>query len=73
MKALGVTFWISHKGKELQTMLEKEYELPTYTVYVIIAVATIIVGLLLGGVSVIRSDTVNQDIPWSKLTSKNVI
>jgi hypothetical protein len=52
MKALGVTFWISHKGKELQTMLEKEYELPTYTVYVIIAVATIIVGLLLGGITV---------------------
>ena len=32
-------------------MLEQEYELPTYSVYVIIAVATIVVGLLLGGVS----------------------
>jgi thiol-disulfide isomerase/thioredoxin len=52
MKALGVTYWISQKGKELQTMLEKEYELPTYTVYVIIAVATIVVGLLLGGITV---------------------
>ena len=64
MKALGVTYWISQKGKELQTMLEKEYELPTYTVYMIIAVATIVVGLLLGGVSFI---TVDQDITWSKM------
>jgi hypothetical protein len=52
MKALGVTYWLSQKGRELQTMLEDEYELPTYTIFIIIAVATIVIGLGLGGITV---------------------
>ena len=52
MRAIGVIFWLSEKAKELQTTLEKEYELPTYAVFIVIALATIVVGLTLGGVSV---------------------
>jgi thiol-disulfide isomerase/thioredoxin len=49
MKVLGMTYWVSQKGKELQTLLEEDYGLPTYAVFVVIAIATIGVGLLLGG------------------------
>ena len=45
-----MTYWLSQRGKELQTILEEDYELPTYAVFVVIAVATILIGLLLGGV-----------------------
>lgn len=52
MRLLGVTYWLSQKGKELQSQLEEEYELPTYAVFIIIAIATIIIGLGLGGITV---------------------
>ena len=52
MKAIGVIFWLSEKAKELQVVLEEKYELPTYAVFIIIALVTIVVGLSLGGVSV---------------------
>ena len=52
MKGVGMIFWLSEKAKEFQVLLEQEYDLPTYAVFIIIAVATIVVGLTLGGVSV---------------------
>ena len=50
-------FWLSEKAKEFQDLLEKDYQLPTYAVFIVIAVATIVVGLTLGGVSVIDGYT----------------
>ena len=44
-------FWLSEKAKEFQVLLEEDYKLPTYAVFIVIAVATIVVGLSLGGVS----------------------
>jgi hypothetical protein len=52
MKSVGLIFWLSEKAKEFQVLLEEKYELPTYAVFIVIAVATIVVGLALGGVSV---------------------
>ncbi len=51
MKVIGGIFWLSEQAKVLQEKLERDYQLPTYAVFVIIAVATIVVGLTLGGVS----------------------
>ena len=51
MKSVGMIFWLSEKAKEFQVLLEEEYELPTYAVFIVIAIATIVVGLALGGVS----------------------
>lgn len=51
MKGVGLIFWLSEKAKEFQVLLEEDYELPTYAVFIVIAVATIVVGLSLGGVS----------------------
>lgn len=51
MKSVGLIFWLSEKAKEFQVILEEKYELPTYAVFIVIAVATIVVGLTLGGVS----------------------
>ena len=51
MKGVGMIFWLSEKAKEFQDLLEKDYQLPTYAVFIVIAVATIVVGLTLGGVS----------------------
>ena len=50
MRAIGIVFWLSEKAKDLQVVLEEKYELPTYAVFIVIAVATIVVGLSLGGV-----------------------
>ena len=52
MKSVGMIFWLSEKAKEFQVLLEERYELPTYAVFIVIALATIVVGLALGGVSV---------------------
>ena len=52
MKSVGMIFWLSEKAKEFQVLLEEKYELPTYAVFIVIALATIVVGLGLGGVSV---------------------
>ena len=51
MKSVGLIFWLSEKAKEFQVVLEERYELPTYAVFIVIALATIVVGLALGGVS----------------------
>ena len=51
MKSVGMIFWLSEKAKEFQVVLEEQYELPTYAVFIIIALTTIVVGLGLGGVS----------------------
>ncbi len=51
MRGLGVVFWLSERAKDLQVVLEKDYELPSYAVFVVIAIATIVVGLTFGGVS----------------------
>ena len=53
MKSVGMIFWLSEKAKEFQVLLEEQYELPTYAVFIVIAVATIVVGLALGGVSTV--------------------
>ena len=52
MKGVGVIFWLSEKAKEVQVVLEDQYELPTYAVFILIAVITIVIGLILGGVSI---------------------
>ncbi len=52
MYAVGGLFWVSEVAKSWQEILEKEYNVPTYGVFVILAIATIVVGLTLGGVSV---------------------
>lgn len=52
MKSVGLIFWLSEKAKEFQVVLEERYELPTYAVFIVIALATIVVGLALGGVSI---------------------
>ena len=51
MKSVGLIFWLSEKAKEFQVLLEEDYELPTYAVFIVIAITTIVVGLALGGVS----------------------
>ena len=51
MRALGMTYWLSQRGKDFQTMLEDTYNLPTYAVFIVVAIATIVIGLVLGGVS----------------------
>ncbi len=51
MRGIGVIFWLSEQAKVLQEKLEKEYQLPTYAVFIVIAIATIVLGLSLGGVS----------------------
>lgn len=53
MKGVGLIFWLSEKAKEVQVILEEKYELPTYAVFILIAIGTIVVGLALGGVSVL--------------------
>ena len=50
MRAIGIVFWLSEKAKDLQVVLEEKYELPTYAVFIVIAVATIVIGLSLGGI-----------------------
>ena len=52
MKVVGMIFWLSEKAKEVQVVLEDKYELPTYAVFIIIAGITIVIGLILGGVSI---------------------
>lgn len=52
MKSVGLIFWLSEKAKEFQVVLEERYELPTYAVFIVIALATIVVGLALGGLTV---------------------
>ncbi len=52
MYLIGTIFWFSEKAKEVQVVLEKDYELPTYAIFILIAIATIVIGLLLGGVSI---------------------
>jgi len=51
MYVVGGLFWVSEVAKAWQEVLEKDYNMPTYGVFIILAVATIIVGLSLGGVS----------------------
>ncbi len=45
-------FWLSEQAKVLQEKFVNDYQLPTYAVFVVIAVATIVIGLTLGGVSI---------------------
>lgn len=52
MKIIGLTFWFSEKAKEIQVYLEQEYSIPTYGVFIIIAIGTIVIGLILGGITV---------------------
>ena len=52
MKGVGMIFWLSEKAKEFQVFLEEHYELPTYAVFIVIALFTIVIGLTLGGVSI---------------------
>ena len=54
MHLVGTVFWLSEKAKEIQDMLQQDYQLPTYAVFLIIAALTIAVGLVLGGVSVVH-------------------
>ncbi len=51
MYLVGTIFWFSERAREMQEVLEKDYQLPTYAIFIIIAVATIVFGLALGGVS----------------------
>ena len=51
MYLVGTVFWLSERAKDMQTVLEKDYKLPTYAIFIVIAIATIVVGLILGGVS----------------------
>ena len=51
MFLVGSVFWFYERAREMQTILEKDYKLPTYAIFILVAVATIVFGLLLGGVS----------------------
>lgn len=51
MFVVGSIFWLSEKGRDIQETLEKDYNLPTYAIFGLIALGTIVVGLVLGGVS----------------------
>ena len=51
MYLVGTIFWFSERAREMQEVLEKDYQVPTYGIFIIIAVATILFGLALGGVS----------------------
>ena len=39
-----------HPSQNIQVLLEKDYQMPTYAIFIIIAMATIVMGLGLGGV-----------------------
>jgi len=52
MRVIGLAFWLSEKAKEVQVLLEQNYQLPTYAVFILIALGTILVGLTLGGLTV---------------------
>lgn len=51
MHVIGTIFWLAEKAREWQVVLETDYGMPTYAIFILIAVATIVFGLLLGGVS----------------------
>lgn len=51
MYVIGTLFWLSEKAKSFQDVLENQYQVPTYAIFILLAVATIVVGLILGGVS----------------------
>ena len=70
MKSVGTIFWLSEKAKEFQVLLEEQYELPTYAVFIVIALATIFIGLTLGGVSIhLACSYCNQT--WKKMVYIN--
>jgi len=50
MYLVGGLFWVSEVAKGWQEQLEKDYGVPTYGVFILLALATIVVGLSLGGV-----------------------
>ena len=57
--------------QEIQNFLEQDYKMPTYAVFIIIALGTIVVGLTLGGVSVPKHLKILYNIKWSRGRERN--